>query len=359
MSHPPLRVLVLADSRAFHTERYVDELLRQGCEVLTASLENGAMEHHRLQRKGPFRVLHYPLAVQEVRRLVSRFQPDAVNPHFASGYGFMAALAKRPGFPPILLHLWGSDILIVPAKSSLHRRKTRTALAAADIVTGDSDYILDRAESLNPLAARETIVWGIERRYLSARRASFPLDEPLKIIVPRVQEPIYNNRFIVTALAPLIKTGRVNVMFSGFGSRLRELKSHAAALVGHGVEFYDKRSRDDYLSLLAEHDVYLSASFSDSSPVSMIEAMGLGLIPVVGDIPGVREWITSETGFRFDLNDGPSLRKAVEDILEGRRDLSAMRRRNIDRVERDAIFEDNISRMIQLMRGLTRPGRGA
>ena len=35
MSGDPLRVLVLADSRSFHTERYVAELRRQGCEVLT------------------------------------------------------------------------------------------------------------------------------------------------------------------------------------------------------------------------------------------------------------------------------------------------------------------------------------
>lgn len=108
MSDRPLRVLVLADSRSFHTERYVPELRRQGCEVLLASLEHGVMEHYSLKKRGLVRQMHYPLAAAEARSIIASFQPDIVNPHFASGYGFLAALAVRRNSRPVLLHIWGS-----------------------------------------------------------------------------------------------------------------------------------------------------------------------------------------------------------------------------------------------------------
>ena len=89
-----LRVLVLADSNSFHTERYVLELARQGCEVLLASVEDGDVEHHRLKPHGPIRQLHYATVVPEIRGIIKEFQPDIVNAHFASGYGFSAAMAR-------------------------------------------------------------------------------------------------------------------------------------------------------------------------------------------------------------------------------------------------------------------------
>ena len=77
-----LRVLVLGDSRSFHTDRYVHELRQQGCHVLLGSLEQGGTRHFPLKHRGIFRVLHYALAASEVMGLVKRFNPDIINPHF-------------------------------------------------------------------------------------------------------------------------------------------------------------------------------------------------------------------------------------------------------------------------------------
>ena len=137
MNDRQLSVLVLADSRSFHTERYATQLRLQGCRVLVASLETGDMEHHALRRRGPLSWLHYPLAASEVRRLTEAFGADLINAHFASGYGFLAALTRRMVRLPIMLHLWGSDVLIAPRKSFLHRRKTSLAIETADCVVAE------------------------------------------------------------------------------------------------------------------------------------------------------------------------------------------------------------------------------
>jgi L-malate glycosyltransferase len=352
VSSERLRILVLADSRSFHTERYVAELERQGCEVVTASLEEGHMPHHTLKRRGPFRALHYALAAVEVRSLIQSFAPDLLNPHFASGYGFLTALAERRGSLPILLHLWGSDILIAPHKSIFHWRKTRLALETADFVVGDSDYLLDKAAEIGEMRNRRTIVWGIERGFLLHRRGDAPFQAPLKILVPRVHEAVYNNLFVVRALAELVNGGKIELTFPDFGGQIGAFKANAGRLVKCGLKFYPKLPRDEYLRFAAQHDIYLSASLSDSSPASMLEAMGLGLIPVAGDIPGVREWLTPDSGFMFDLTQETVLRDVILHLLAPGADVTGMRAHNHCLIEQKALFESNIEETITIMRKL-------
>lgn len=352
MTKPSLRVLVLGDFRSFHLIRYISELRGQGCEVITASLEDGEVVAHQLQRRGLLTMFHYPLSSFEIRGLVKTVRPDIINPHFASGYGFSAALAKTGDMPPIALHLWGSDILIVPGKSIFHRHKTAFALRAADLVIGDSRYLVEEAGMIAKLGRAEVIPWGIEEEYLRLHRTDYALGNPLRIIVPRPHEPLYNNHFLLRALAPLLREDIVRLTFPAFGSLYEMFRAEGEQLVPNGIKYYDKLSRDKFLRFMAGHDCYLSAAISDSSPVSMIEAMALGLLPVVADIRGVREWLTPEGGWLYEQDNAEELLSVFRKIISLDDNCSQKRQENLARVKNDGLFEQNISRTIALMRKL-------
>ncbi len=351
MSERRLRVLLLVDAGTFHAERFAVELRRQGCRVLTVSMEKGQTLHVRLKRIGPFRRLHYFLAGPQVRRIISRFQPDIVNPHFASGYGYMAARAAR-GQVPIVLNLWGSDILIVPHKSKLHRRKTRRALLRANHVVGDSEYLVEAATNFAPIRWKSVIPWGIERAYLDYHKTDYILPRPLNIIVPRAHDTVYNNLFIVEALADLINSEKVVITFPGFGRLRDQFKSDSAKLVGDRIRYYDKLPRPEFMKLMARHDLYLSAASSDSSPVTLIEAMALGLIPVAAEIEGVKEWLSPQTGFLYQPGDHDGLKNLLSGIIERNDSLKQMRASNLERVKSEAIFEENVAEEIAIMKSL-------
>ncbi len=351
MSSPQMRILLMADSRAFHTERLVREMRRQGCRVMVVSMERGCLHHFHLKRRGPVPSLHYSLAARQVRTIIERFRPDIVNAHFASGYGHMAALARPKSGPPLVVHLWGSDILIVPHKSLLHRRKTIVALKAADHCLADSDYLLREARELYHDFPGTVIPWGIEAEYLSDHQAERRLKHPLRIITPRTQAAVYNNEFVLDALRERIRSGEVTLTFPGFGPEADRFRSQVGDLLGKGVDLYSRQPRRSFVAMLVDHDVYLSASRFDSSPASMIEAMALGLIPVAADIPGVREWLTRESGFTFVQDDADSLLTMI-DRLKTCDQLDEMRRRNLQQVRQRAIFEDNVSETLKIMRGL-------
>ncbi len=354
MTDAAFRILVMADATSFHTERYVEELVRQGVEVLLVSLEEGRIAYHQLRRRTPFRWLWYVMSATEVRRIMRQFRPHVLNPHFASGYGFTAALANSRKTVPTALHLWGSDILVVPGKSIFHSRKTAHAVRNADMVFGDSEYLLKEAEALAPLKAKRVIPWGVEERYLRLNRGPHEMKRPLKIIVPRSHEKLYNNLFLVQALAPHVNAGHIEMTFPTFGSLAGDFRFKAKALVGEAIQFYDPMDRPEFLRFMADHDIYLSSAITDSSPVSLIEAMALGLVPVVADVPGVQEWLDEGSGFPYQLYDGAALQQIIGRLIVNPGDHQVMRRKNLARVKSEALFENNVAQMIEEMRKLVR-----
>lgn len=275
-----------------------------------------------------------------------------INAHFATGYGFVAALARVSPGVPIALNLWGSDILVAPQRSHWSRWKASVALRAASAVFADSEYLLDSATQLESIDRGEVIPWGIERTYLALHRPSYTLSTPLRVIVPRLHEPIYNNAFILKALVPLVKEGRACLTFPAFGSGFERFRREATAISGNGIRFYERLPRRDFLRFLAEHDVYLSAALSDSSPASLIEAMALGLIPVAADIPGVREWLTKETGFTFVQNDSESLCSVFHQLIAENDNHETIRRRNLEIVQARGVFEDNVAAQLAVMKDI-------
>jgi len=111
-------------------------------------------------------------------------------------------------------------------------------------------------------------------------------------------------------------------------------------------------TREAFLEYISRHDIYLSSAISDSSPASMIEAMGLGLIPVAADIPGIKEWLTPETGFAYELYNSEQLKNIITCLLDSGDHFEKLRRDNLEKVKNEALFENNVARTIEIMRRL-------
>src|SRR5262249_52533579 len=85
--------------------------------------------------------------------------------------------------------------------------------------------------------------------------------------------------------------------------------------------------------LLAKHDVFLLASDYEGLPLTLLEAMGNGLVPVVSDLPsGIRELVDETTGRRIPPDQTPAYAEAIA-LLHANRDamksLSANARKRV------------------------------
>lgn len=352
-----MKILLLADGRAVHTVRFQNELKQQGVEVILASIEDSETVDVKLSRFCGVNGIDYVLASRFLKNIVIENNIDLVNPHFASGYGFMTALSGVWKTKPVMLHCLGSDILISPQKSAVHKWRVKSALKRADLSLFDSKYLADKAQKICNSTKQKVIYWGADKAafdgFKNKESNNFVWSQPIKVLVPRIHNKVYNNPFIIYALKNLIKDNKITLTFPNWGNETDKFKKMVQSeKIEFGVNYYGFKSRDEFNSFISEFDIYLSASFSDSSPASLIEAMAAGLYPVVGDIPGVREWVNNSNGTLFDINNKESLKKAFDKIIDTKKGFDDILIANYTRAIKDGVFSKNISETIALMKKL-------
>lgn len=349
-----MRVLLLADGSSVHTARYQTELKSLGVEVVLASIEKGDTVDIKLNRPTGINGIDYALASRLIKKLARNDHFDIINPHFACGYGFMTALSGIWKKKPVLLHCLGSDILISPKKSWFHKWRVAYALQKAHRVLVDSEHLGSEAKQIYSKTNYKVIVWGADKEAFESfdkkNQNGFDWNEPLNIIVPRPHYRVYNNRCIIHALKDFIINKNITITFPGWGGDLGVFKELVKSeQVEGGVKYYYFLSRENFNHFISGFDIYLSASLSDSSPASLIEAMATGLYPIVGDISGVREWMDDNNGALFDLNNTESLKCIIENILEKPPDLSGILKNNNAKAKKSGMFSKNIKETIALM----------
>jgi glycosyltransferase involved in cell wall biosynthesis len=91
------------------------------------------------------------------------------------------------------------------------------------------------------------------------------------------------------------------------------------------VCFSEPVRHDQLPRLVAAHDVYLLTSAHEGGPLSLIEGMGRGLVPVCGDIPClVEEMITPANGFRVPREQAGAYAAAIQSLHCDRARLELM-----------------------------------
>jgi glycosyltransferase involved in cell wall biosynthesis len=298
-----MKLCVLADASAYHTLRWIDYFTGHGWQVHLISLEHPILKssgvQHLIASKIQIRSLKYPASARSIKNLIREIKPDIVNAHFVPNYGFIGALV---GFRPFVISTWGSDILLSPRKSPLHRLRIQFALGRADLVTTDAGTLTRAVKKLGvPPGKIITVPMGVDLASWPER----PFDKKTgtQIVSYRRLEPIYNIELFLRAIPEIRKvvSSPVRFVIAGAGSQKNNLLNLASELgVSESVRFTGALTQTELTNLVYESDLYISTSLSDTTSVSLLEAMASGLVPVVSDIPGNREWIENEkNGYLF------------------------------------------------------------
>jgi len=72
----------------------------------------------------------------------------------------------------------------------------------------------------------------------------------------------------------------------------------------------------DLLSIMGASDIFVLTSWSEGMPMSLLEAMSLGLIPVCTKVGGIQEVIAEGfNGFMVDVNDNGALAEVLYQVF--------------------------------------------
>lgn len=127
---------------------------------------------------------------------------------------------------------------------------------------------------------------------------------------------------------------------AGEGPERESLERTMAGSATQTLSFPGKVAYADVPRLLSEHDILLLASDHEGLPLSLLEAMGHGLVPVISDLEsGVREVVDAGNGMLVPVDDVAGYARAIIHLHEHREELAAKSVAAHDRVKRDFSVE--------------------
>ncbi len=369
-----MRILYFSRDYSPHDFRFLSALSGTTHEILYLRLEDkGLGRENRPLPEGveeidwwspgrPFRWIDIPRSLIFLQSLLDRLKPDLVH---AGPVQLPAGLVAAVGYHPLVTMSWGSDLL-VGARRGLGRAAAEFTLKRSDVLVCDCQAVRKAGEDLGMAPDRIVVFpWGVDLAKFSPGQADglrrgLGWQSDLVLLSNRAWEPQYGVDIVVEAfIRASEKLPQLRLILLGNGSQADRLRARieAAGLVDK-VHFGGQVQNDALPDFYRAADLYVSASHSDGSSVSLMEAMAAGLPALVSDIPGNREWVTpGEQGWWFEDGKPDALASSILQAAQRRADFEAVGRRSRELAEERANWPVNFWHLLEAY-DLARAGRG-
>lgn len=367
-----MKVLYFSDNCSDHNRCFLQKLAEAGVEAWFLDPTSDCLPEEWLPKgvrwiqprkklKRDVRPQEFEEFLPEFRGLISSIAPDIVHAGPTHSAGYLAALS---GFHPWLLATWGWDVLYQPDQGMEWRKATEAAVAGADGFLFDCDAVRTKVREFVNVADEQIVQfpWGIEKGAFSpdGERVSaekFTRESGTTVFIcTRSWEPIYAVDVLVDAfrIASRIEPS-LRLLLLGGGSQERQVREF---IRNHDLQRLiltpGTVGRAEVPKWFRIADVYISCSKTDSTSISLLEAMANGLPVVVTNIASNREWVTE--GHNGWLAESSSAEDFADRILRAARlspeERHAISVRNQRIVSDRANWDRNFPRLLEMYQRL-------
>ena len=195
-----------------------------------------------------------------------------------------------------------------------------------DTLVGVSNTIRDRAKSLPEFAGKNVIAipYGIDFSPRIGTRGARGSSELRVLYLGRLIE----EQKRISRLAEVIRIAdqkKLPMRFSIIGSGPDAQSFQEKIAPYSNVRMFPPVANRDVPGVFAEHDVFILLSDYEGLPLSLLEAMGHGLVPVISDLPsGVRDVVTPDCGMLVPIGDIQAVLTALETLAANHNLLASM-----------------------------------
>ena len=349
------KILFLGDANSIHVKKWVDYFVACGyiTHLATFSANNitSAQQVHFLSQQEVNvggNNYKYLLSVPRLAALIAKIKPDHINAHYSYSMGLVALLAlksKRLHVPTsVVCH--GSDVLLPPIPY-LSNLINYYVLSNVDIVFSVSSQITTTLLSMGIKGEKiHNGMYGVERNNI--RSISGALWSIKEIDIISYRSYVSNSR-IAEMLQALNRSEFYdkNIVFilpNADSKQLDELREAHPFII-----FYGGIPHEELIELVVKSKIYISATKSDGTSLSLLEAMDNGAYPVVSDIPSNRVWVKErENGRLFSTFD-----QFTAIILETLRETKEFYCRNMEYnfklIDEKALYDNRIREIEQVI----------
>ncbi|MCD2196718.1 glycosyltransferase [Actinomycetospora endophytica] len=264
---------------------------------------------------------------RQIGRLLDGY--DVVNLHgpvpTMSDVVLLLAGARR-GTPILYTHHSALAVRGAETLSRVYNRLHRVLSGRADrILTTSEHYADEQRRTGGPTV--EVVPWGVDVRPQPLR----PRQDgaPLKVLFVGQMRPYKGLEWLIPAVA-----GRPGLELTLIGDGAHRAEYEALAGSADNVLFAGRVSDEDLHRAYDTHDVVVLPSVTQAEAFGLVvlEGMAAGCVPVVSDLPGVRD-LVSDTGLVVGTRDVDALAAALDGLAADRSRLVALGRRARRRAE--------------------------
>ena len=268
------------------------------------------------------------------RKVVEAYQPDVIHAGPMQEPAFIAALA---GVKPLVSMSWGSDLLMDARKSPIWECVTHYTLKRTTVLAADCQTVVNAARGFGYTGQARIFPWGVDLDHFNPGKAGglrkqLGWEKKIIFLCNRTMEKLYGVDVVAEAFT-MVAAVEPNIRLVLFGKGSQETAIRAVfekSRILDRVHFGGFASLDDLPGIYRSADFYVSASHSDGSSVSLMEALACGVPALLSDIPSNREWLEEgKEGWYFKDGDAVALAQRMLDASKhtDRSKLSAAARK--------------------------------
>jgi glycosyltransferase involved in cell wall biosynthesis len=362
-----MKILYFTNGQSPHDLRFMNSLAKTNHQIAVLCLEGA----ERFSWPEGVRVVSWPGSLNKgtptsplrlaryLRQIAAEFQPDVIHAGPIQRVAFIAALAQ---VRPLLSMSWGSDLLLEADQNPGWRWRTRFTLKRSAMLAADCQTVVKKAAQFGFHGAVCVFPWGVDLDHFTPTgmgnlRKKLGWENQTVLLCCRAWEPLYGADLLARAFVRASQANpQLRLLLFGKGSqeaRIRGILKDAEAT--GKVYFGGFAGLAQLPDIYRSSDVYLSASHSDGSSVSLMEALACGIPAVVSDIPSNREWIEpNKQGWLFPDGNVQALTALMLNLpaAEGLEPMSIQARRL---AEERADWKKNFAILLDAYQMLAKP----
>jgi L-malate glycosyltransferase len=362
-----VRILYFSRDYSPHDKRFLSALADSGHEIFYLRLEQRRkLENSPLPEKvtpvkwlggkRPVNLSDGPKLYSGLNEVIRRIKPDIIHAGPIQQVAFLTALT---GFKPLVCMSWGMDLLKDADRNPIWKWVTGYTLKHSAILVGDCLAVQNKAASFGFPKERTVIFpWGVdldwfkpaETGQVNALRESLGWQDQFVLLSLRSWEPVYGVDLVAQAFVQAAKENpQLRLLLYGNGSQADLI--HSILEKGGGadrVHFGGQASLDDLPEVYRAADLYVSASHSDGSSVSLLEAQACGKAVLVSDIAGNLEWVEpGKQGWLFKDGNSAELLAGITRAVEQKEKLAGFGMAGREQVEQRADWKKNFPLLLE------------
>jgi glycosyltransferase involved in cell wall biosynthesis len=238
----------------------------------------------------------YIMNLPKISRVVMELKPDVISTIYLTSYGLAGALVKGNS---LLSHFMiGSDIMVTPKRGLLYRLLTKFALHRGDFFVSSSKTMTNALLDLHSIPTNRLLTqqYGVGEEVINYAQQAKEYD----FISNRAWVPNSNIPFMLDIFKQMRSLGKCAIIGQG-GEQEKIIEEYLAQLPN--VKRLGALPYMENIHAVAQSRYYISLTSSDGASLSLMEAMALGVVPVVSNIAPNLEWIEDGfNGFVIDIS---------------------------------------------------------